>query len=289
MPVDRYVAGLLAGLVLATGWAGCLGDDAAPAAKAPKEAEEAVATAKTGSITGQAVTNDLEVLAGVEIGLSGPTGLVATSTTDKQGEFTFNDLEPARYRLQVAAACCRTYSKDVSVVAGEVTQSALQLTRLTQDDLRVPYVVEEQWNGFIACGVGAAGAAVAVCSILDDPNDDFLETYTVNRGLTELVVAMTWDAVGGASGEEFNLLVERCDGGCFRYTDITGVSPLQTSIMDETTSREKHQFAQIEDEWEIRLRIFSGTGLTYQQPFTVHWYEFYYHNMPEGFQTIPDA
>lgn len=289
--VDWKAAAAAVGVMLALSFAGCIGNDSAEAAPEEFEAEEAVATEVTGSVTGQVATNELELLQGVELGLTDRTGNREATTTDKKGQFTFNGIEAGTYRLELTAVCCRVASKEVKVVAGEVTEANLQVQRLTADDLKTPFVREDEWNGFISCGVGAAATALAACALADDPNEDFLHGFEVVRGLTEFVAGMQWRPVGGVSSDQMNLLVERtgCSGCNERYADVEGPSPLIARVTDATISDEDAKFALIEDTATMRFRIFTGgVGVVYQQPFTVYWYEFYYHTMPEGFQVVPD-
>ena len=294
-----FLVSLFAGVAIS----GCLGgDDSKPAPKKddPKAAQ-AVTTESTGSITGQIVTNDLEVVARADVGLlSGDGTEAARAQTDNQGKFTFNGIEPGSYRIQVAAPCCRVGIAEVVVEAGKVTPANFQLARLTADDLQVPYVESNEWHGFIACGIGTAVLLWATCSELEgtpveDPNEDFYEIVNVSKGIRAFAVGINWDPVGGLSGGELALYVEKlgCGLTCAgedTYAALSGPPPLVKVVNDEDAPALWKWSAVGDEGRQIQYRVFaSGTAtVMYQQPFAVYWDAYYWQPAPPEANPIPD-
>ncbi len=291
------ILSLFAGLALA----GCIGgDESKPAAEEEeKKADDAVVTEETGSVTGQVVTNDLELVVNAAVGLIQDGAAVMETDTDQAGKFTFNGVTPGLYRVQVASPCCRVGIREVEVVAGKVAAADMQLARLTSDDLQVPFVDEREWSGFIACGVGTLAASAAVCSFTEgtpaqDPNEDFLLEWNVSRGVRGIAVGMSWDPVGGVSGGEFSLLVE--NDGCgftscsYRYADLAGPPPLLTVVNDGDITEDDWKWTKVEEPRDLQFRVFASgdATLVYQQPFTVHYHTYYWQEAPRDANPIPD-
>lgn len=292
------VLALLAGMA----FSGCLGGDKAPTATDDEQlAEEAVATDETGSVKGQIVTNDLEAIAGTSVGLSQGGKILSTTETDKQGMYTMNGVAPGSYRVQVSSVCCQVGVKEITVSAGEVAEANFQLARLTRDDLRVPFMVEDEWNGFISCGVGLGVGSLAACALfedteVEDPNEDFFHEFNFTKGVQDSVFVLNWKAAGGISGTEFWFLVE--NDGCgatscsYTYVDLTGPAPLRADVHDKDITDSAWKWLSIEDQRDMQFRIFASPatpGLVYQQPFTAYYTAFHYQDAPADYDPLPDA
>lgn len=311
--MNRYGILLVAVTMIAIPLAGCISGEDAPAASPAEEdtAEQAAPTAETGSVTGKVVTKDLDEVAEAPVALTdGQGAIVADKKTDKTGRFTFNDLAPGIYRVQVTALCCKAAVESVEVQAGDVTEVNMQLEVLTKDDLQQPHVEENEWKGFISCGAragvpGVRTLGIALCAVpgaidesIADPNEDFIHYFNMSKGLKTLYVAMDWEPVGGVSGGDLNLLVEQgiCNevacADAYRYADLDGPPALVARIDAEDVEREDAKFENITETAEFKFRIFAGedyANLIYQQPFTVYWYEFYWEPAPEDFNPLPDG
>lgn len=283
--------------VLATlAFAGCLGDDAV-VEDTPDVAAVAEVTEETGSVTGQVITVDLDLITGAEVGLVNRTGGVEVTKTDKMGKYTFNDVKPGPYRIQIDVPCCKSTSMKVDIVAGEIAELNLQLERLSAADLVVPFVVEEQWDGFVGCDVSAFSAGNDLCDGID-ANHDTVRRFQVEAGIQELVVGMEWDentlapdVYGNALG--LHLRNENCDHCEYRYIREDKSSPIiyflnDASIMENDENAADQRFSEIEDVRDMRWNVFSGgTNVVYQQAFTMYWYEFYHQMSPVGFEPLP--
>jgi hypothetical protein len=266
------------------------------------EDPQAVVTETHGSIKGHIVTVALDDVQGGSVGLVDAAGdMVATTQTDKTGRFVINEVEPGTYRLQVSAACCRLAATSVDVKANQVAEVNLQLEVLTSDDLQLPSHVENEWHGFISCGVSTPAVRAAVCSIpgalddsLGDPNEDFLLEFQVKRGLKSLVVGMVWDSVGGVSAPEFSLSVDdpQChiDDCSYQYASKDEGSPIVIRVDNSDIGPDEWKWDAITDERTIRMRVFAGgmASLVYQQPFSIYYHEFYWAEAPQDFNPIPD-
>ncbi len=267
--------------------AGCIGGDEVKAAKeeAPPVAEEAVVTDNTGSVKGQIITVDLIPVVGETVGLlaAGNATPAALTTTDTQGRFTFNGVEPGRYRVHVTALCCVSATKDLDVVAGTVSEAYFQLELLVNV---VPYVESNEWKGFISCSLATPVILVALCFV--DPNDTFSSSFEVAEGLQSYVVGMTWQGQS-LTGKQLALLVE---GQGYTYARMCGEPPIFANVNDDTIENKDAKFAAITEEGRtIGYRVFAcdTAGLIYQQPFAVYWDEYYNQRAPEGANPIPDG
>lgn len=283
---------ILAVLLMAA-LAGCISDDDDVGPK-DDEDPDANPTEETGSIEGETITADLETVKGASVALiDADGGLAASTQSSEKGSFVINGVEPGKYRIQVAAICCKASAQHVEVTANEVTKVSFQLDGLTNRDLQSPEVVEKEWDGFIACGVGSAAISWATCSTLEDPNDDFLHKFEVAPGLQSIVVGVSWTATGGVMGTDLWALVEKdgCGLDC-ENSETYGQSSGEPDLIVRITKGPSSDlsFENIEDNRTIQMRVFpSGeANVIYQQPFKVYWHEFYWHDAPQDFNPFPD-
>lgn len=276
---------------------GCFGSDDAPGGKG-NDIPVATATGETGAIEGALVTTNLEPVANGAVGLMQGGEFVHEARADEQGRFVVNGIEPGTYRVQVSAVCCKPAVREVTIEASEVTTMNLQLEPLSAEDLKTPFLQPHEWEGMISCAV----AGVALCGIqgdfvedLQDPNDRFMTTIDVDRGLKTLIVALEWKATGGTAGKTMTLLVE--NDGCgatacsYAYGEMTGESPLEVRIDNDDITDPAWTWDGIEDNRTIQFRVFPGerTDVMYQQAFTIHYEEFYWQEAPADATVLPDG
>lgn len=277
---------LLAGPVLA----GCIGDDATPGDASPFEAEQAKATVTTGSVTGQILTVDLEILPGLQVGLLNRTGALVLTKTDTKGNYTFNGIPAGPYRVQVSDPCCRVATEQVIIEAGQVSLVNLQVERLTEADLETPIVEEGEWDGFLSCAVSVFSLSVSPCSFTDS-NHESSTVFNITKGIWELHFAAVWPSASQGVSDELRVeLRNRNCGGCsYDYATIIGPSPVSARISDDDVSRSSARFQLIEDKMDMQFLIGAGSNnLVYQQPIRIVWYEFYYQAAPAGFDPVPE-
>lgn len=291
-------------MLLATALAGCIGGEADVEADAD-DGDGVRLSETTGSIKGQLVTKDLDVVEGAAVAaLGADRKAVQTVHSDEAGHFVINDLGPGTYRVQIAATCCRAAVETVEVKANNEVEVNLQLDPLTAADLNEPFMIEREWHGFIACGVragvpGTLTPGAALCSITGDPNDDFIRYFNMSEGVTSVIIGMDWQPVGGVSGQKLSLTFE--EGICeevactdaYYYARADGDPPFVIRVdMDDITEPEA-RWDNIDGEEEFKFRVFAGTdyaNVVYQQPFSIYWYELYNdYDVPEDFNPLPDA
>ncbi len=281
----RLLPGLALLLVAASAFAGCVGDEetVGPAADIPEEAAEAVVTQRTGSVQGQILTVDLEPVAGEAVGLlrEADAALTMTTTTDVQGRFTFNGVEPGGYRVHMAAPCCKEAMEPVAVQAGMVAEVSVLVDRVVSV---LAYVDEKEWTGFLSCGIGTVNACYT-----DAQN--YKEIYPLlSAGLQTVVIGMAWDATGLST--DLSLTMDRWENPEYHYdyASVTGPSPIRATVDDSTIDRDGAKFSTILDELKIRFIVNAPTTqFVYQQPFTLYWNEYYHEPAPEDADPIPDG
>src|SRR6266699_2741561 len=86
------------------------------------------ALAQTGSLRGLVTDQNGAVIAGAKVSVSGPSGLLRTTNTDKSGSYSFTGLAPGDYEVQASAPNLElTESAKITLRAGVQTLN-LQLT-----------------------------------------------------------------------------------------------------------------------------------------------------------------
>jgi hypothetical protein len=112
----------------------------------------------TGSITGNVVNSELFVVTGANITLTSASGKTLTAESDNSGKFSFTDVPPGTYTLQVVHSGFQSYElKDVLVRAGNESQLYVQMaggggTKSTSNNKVLLWVVI---GGAAAGGIGA--------------------------------------------------------------------------------------------------------------------------------------
>lgn len=107
-----------------------------------------VATPTTGIIRGVVVDPAVVPVQGATVDLIG-TGLA--TTTDADGAFGFDGLEPGSYFLQASKAGFNGTQASAQVVAGDDRPPVVRLL-MVADPTALPFIEELQFNGRLACG-----------------------------------------------------------------------------------------------------------------------------------------
>lgn len=292
--VVRARAGAIFGIFAVLAFTGCIGsDDVGPSGDDLADAAQATVTEADGSVTGQVITINLDQVPGVEIGLVNRTGSVELTKTDRAGRYTFNDVRPGPYRIQINAPCCRAYTESIMVKAGEVAESNIQLEPLSELDLATPFIEPNEWQGFVSCGVSLFNAPAPVCSATTDPNHDIEHEFTIEPGLQEIVVAMVWNENSAApdyygNALRLDLRSIDCEGCNYRYIADSTSSPIIEWVNDETIADDFARWVHLNQTRTMRFNVDSGhTNLFFQQGFTIYWHEFYHKRAPLDFEPIP--
>lgn len=122
--------------------AGCA--DAPEAEDEPFETLEAEATETTGAISGIVVTETIVPVAGATVTI---VGVEEPFTTNEDGQFAIEDLEPGVYFIEAMAEGHLAAQQSVEVIAGEV---ALPRIMLPFDTSPQPYQLTQQFKGHMA-------------------------------------------------------------------------------------------------------------------------------------------
>jgi PKD repeat protein len=87
-------------------------------------------TATTGSIAGTVVGPAGQAISGATVRLFSGSTEVANTTADANGEFSFEDVAPGTYTLRIEAAGFETKSTSVTITAGEIEETPVELRAL---------------------------------------------------------------------------------------------------------------------------------------------------------------
>jgi hypothetical protein len=240
-------------LLLATLFAGC-SDEPSTAGTAEPEPEafkEVQVTSTTGAIRGIVVTQAIVPLQNVTVSLTDGRN----QTTDAEGAFVFNDLEPGDYFVSASKLGYVSQQAAATVVAGDPSPPITKIILQADPAARAPYYEQFVLQGYIQCGTTTSVVAVAVCSIpngclglcgdtafTEDVFGMFVPVLEVPMHIQHEVI---WDATQN-TGDMLSLAMrtatqEQYDGGSYDRDiggDVIGTSPLlgiinQTMILDE--------------------------------------------------------
>ncbi len=281
--------------------AGCTDPPSATAQEAePAAFEEVEVTDTTGAIRGVVVNEAIVPLAGANIALTGLSS-APNQTTDDQGAFIFNGLEPGTYFLQASLAGYFTVQQSAEVVAGDREPPVTKI-QLLADRAAQPYTQSLKWEGFLACGVMWSSGTLAgmpypvyiasyfganVCGLTDDRfigNFDFAEgripDYVQANGV--------WDGTQPLSND---LTLGFWRGGSNDWKFVYGTSPLNIE-----TNRTEIVDTFDENKTDLPMRMFPGQSddpaslvVTTNQAFTVYQTQFYGFVPRAGWQFIIDG
>lgn len=247
-------------------------------------------TEDTGAITGRVLTEDLGEVENARVALVADGELAAEATSQDDGSYSLNNVEPGEYRLQITAPCCREHVQGVEATAGEESRVDVQLVRFTAADLQEPYMEKRDWTGFISCSL-RAGVGLALCSVVD-PNEDFLHEWEIEEGAETVVGAMQWGSPGAGLGSEMVLTYEVAGAHNENpnYARTDGPSPQEFRV-DAGERGDENDYENIEGTLEQQFRIFAGgtVNVVYQLEFTVYWHIYYFEAAPEGASAVPDG
>lgn len=258
--------------------AGCSGDPSSTEQE-PAAFEEVEVTDTTGAIRGVVVNEAIVPIAAVLVTLN--TGVEAT--TDEQGAFVFNGLEPGTYFLSAAKAGYGSAQTSADVKAGDKSPPVTKITLVAQAS-EAPFTSVQVWEGFVQCAFMVAGSAGAqACGELDGR---FIHYFSMDAGIPDYAQAeMVWQSTQ-ALGNDLDL--EFYDGGTWYHKFTGGVSPLMLNATGE----------EIEDWWtanatELPMRVFPGSSapasVTTNQQFTVYMTMFYNFVPRQGWSFLVDG
>ncbi len=221
---------------------------------------------ETGDVQGRVFSHQLEPIEGALLELRQDESPAYSEQTDHQGFYSFEDVEPSTYRLDVSADGFLTHSTMVMVEADELIQFDFMLAP-------EPYVDgPHEWRGFISCWVSTALDCGAV-----DENHDTLSGASLDEGLETASFLLAWEGDYYLHADELRLQVRHDDGNVL--AEATGTSPIQIRIDDG-----------FEDATDLSFHVLpTDTSIVYQQTFTLWWALHYWAPAPAGYSPLPDA
>jgi hypothetical protein len=230
------------------------------------------ATETTGIIRGVVVDARIVPLPGAVVTIA---TIARNATSNEDGGFGFDGLEPGTYFLNVAKAGFKDVQQSVDVVAGKDDPPIVRVLLEVDQTYVSPYYEAYTLDGFIQCGMTTSVVAYAACSQPNGCNPGFgvcatNDTYTQDHFNQFIAVAnvptwiqheVVWDATQ-STGNMLNLAMRTGtidqwnDGGYGADIggDIIGTSPL-VGIINTTYIQ---QLADRDDPIEIGV---NGTGL----------------------------
>lgn len=274
--------------------AGC-SESSGPAEEEPAGLEnlDLEATEDTGVIRGVVVDETFQVVAGATIIVT-PGDLEATS--DEDGVFGFQGLEPGTYFLSVSAVGFNSVQQSVEVVAGISDPKATRVL-LTSDPGSLPYSEGYQWRGHLGCTVRVPtrGQSCPFATTIDEDHN-FIADYELPAVPDWVVSEMYWKSTQQLGGEmSFNI---RRDDTNSDTTDVEGRSPLALTV-----DREMAEGAGFGVDSPLRVIVFTahlqeteppvvggwGVGAQIDQDFDVYTHMFYNYVPDQEWRFLEDS
>ncbi len=287
---------LLALALLAAALAGCAGDPPEPE-PADDFGQELEATESTGVIRGVVIDPAIVPVPNAEVRIQDG----ASTTTDPDGEFGFQDLAPGSYFLQISKPGFTTTQANVNVEAGVDRPPVLKVL-LEPDPTTRPSFQTFTFEGFLQCSARVTAPGLVsygnnVCSVFDSTGQSLQEAridYELDRVPDWVQTEMVWESTQPL-GDSLQLLHSwECESNAPFFCDAraTGPSPL-TLASNETTIAE----AGFGDTAPLIVRVFSASaegsqealGITFDQRFTQFTTVFYGFTPDEGWTFVEDG
>jgi hypothetical protein len=300
-------------LVVAFVLAGCSG--AAGAEESEEEDGfrelELEATGTTGVVRGLVVDDRIVPVAGAEVALRA-SDATHTRTTDGEGRFGFDDLQPGTYFLAVTSPQHQAVQTTVDVEAG-VDDPAIVKILMTRLFSQEPFTVQLKFEGFVACGYSIAitapcitdytqvlppcgGGCVPPLRTAQGDARDY--TTSVDAGWQQIVIEMVFEPSSTASSDRMGFVVSHNNrtGATHSFGEGSGESPVrwQADVGVQAPGAASQEPVLIPPEGWHDLLVFanirapsSGAGaVTINQDFTIYQHTFYHGLIPEGWSFV---
>ncbi|MGB1586697.1 MAG: carboxypeptidase-like regulatory domain-containing protein [Thermoplasmatota archaeon] len=273
--------------------AGCADEGTVPDEEFVFE-EELEATDSTGIIRGVVVDTAIIPIEGVTISINGGP----SATTNADGAFGFEGLDPGTYFFDVTKPGYTTVQQSTEVVAGDSQPPIVRIQMLPDASFIDPFTELLQYNGFYQCGtsavvVCAAPGIIAGWAGQPDPIGidsstptfyweslpDFIQTEMIWKSTQTLSTALYY---------EMEALDTACEGDTF-LANARGDSPIRTRV-NETVLLD----STIGGDCGIYYSVFSGTGdvpagFSIEQKFTWYITSFYGFEADEEWWFVEDG
>jgi hypothetical protein len=155
----------LSALLLTVLFAGCSGSPGGGAAEPEPDAfDDVEVTETTGAIRGIVVSEAIVPIADVLVALTDGRN----QTTDAEGAFVFNGLEPGDYFVSASKAGYLSQQQSATVVAGG--EPPITKILLPADIGAQPFSELYQWTGFLQCGANLIVRSANPCAFTGSDN-----------------------------------------------------------------------------------------------------------------------
>lgn len=210
--VGRTVDALVVLCALAVTLAGCT-DGGTPAAPDPDGFEEFGIPADALALRGVVVNEAIVPLVTAWVNVTGPNGFQANLTTNDDGAFGRDGLEPGDYFMTAGKAGFNTMQASTTVVANVANPDAVKIV-LTADPASQPYPEQFAIDGYISCSARIMLTAVPAGECQE--SDYSQEAYTFEDGelarMPDFIQSeMTWESTQSL-GDAMSLVSECFSG-----------------------------------------------------------------------------
>jgi hypothetical protein len=204
VPAMRSLTTLVCLVLASTAAAGCA--DSGSKAASLSSAPSASATTDTGGIDGMVIDDEQNPVDGANVTLRSLATEFKTSTTSsKDGSFSFSRLEGGAYELLIVAFGYNSRITKVDVVAGEVVKSTSALVRIVVAEALPELLIKK---GYINCSVSHASHegfySINPCKNQAGEASQIPWAIDPKRNASEAIVEIVWKASGGL-GERLQL------------------------------------------------------------------------------------
>jgi hypothetical protein len=286
---------LVGALLLTTLFAGCSDPSGDGNAEEEPAAFDGVQVSDTtGAIRGVVVSEAIIPIAGVLVKLVDGRN----ATTDAEGAFVFNGLEPGDYFVTASKFGYLTQQQSATVVAGEASPPITKILLPVDPGAATPTYQEFVFDGYIQCSGTFVVVGFAACNMLADSGaiDDRFDTHHPLTGKpTWIQSEMVWDSTQAAGNEMSVMYSWGCDtnGGFPCDHGTSGESPLLLTADADAIEDINGGNYTGGDLW---VRVFNtglsetggSLGVTYAQQYTVYTHVFYGYAPPEGWRISED-
>jgi hypothetical protein len=259
----------------------------------PEAFDDVQVTSTTGAIRGVVVNEAIVPLEGALVQIANG----ANKTTDKDGAFVFNGLEPGDYFLSASLDTYNTIQQAVTVTAGD-EEPPITKIMLLADPVSRPYAQLLQWDGYLTCGLMWSSSTLReapyplyiggylgfnACGLYDDR---FISDFAVGSTIPAFVQAeAVWEGTQPLSND---LSLGYYRGGTTDWKGIYGESPLVLTANNTELNEEYDERGDDVDDGvahnltNLPMRVFPGMQdepasmvVTTNQAFTVYQTQFY--------------
>jgi hypothetical protein len=258
------------------------------------------ATATTGVIRGVVVDEAVRPLANATIALTGQKGgLPATASSNLQGAFAFDKLDPGTYFLQIHKLGYVTAQQSTDVVAGVSDPAVVKIQLVPDASFVKPFSESFVYDGFIQCSAGGTvdSGDYGIDNACSDPgvppvpnpfsDDHSFVQYQLSGRPTWVQSEMVWSSTQAAS-KSLNLNFAIPSGDALANPDgwddlsVVGQSPLLNTMDAKTADH------YVDGNGTLTIRVFPwsdsypGPVLALEQKFQVFTTVFYGYAPPAG-------